>query len=76
MGDVVPTNQYVIRTLGSLEEGYGSKADNNMYHGGTIFHDAASKYIHVKIRSHWELKKLFNQNSSLRSDYGSRQGFL
>jgi transposase InsO family protein len=31
-----------------LEEGYGREADSNSYHGGTIFRDAASKYIHVE----------------------------
>jgi hypothetical protein len=31
-----------------LEEGYGREADSNCYHGGTIFRDTASKYIHVE----------------------------
>ena len=48
VGDFVSTDQYVIRTPGRLEEGYGCEADNNSYHGGTIFRDAASKYIHVE----------------------------
>jgi hypothetical protein len=38
----------VIQTPGRLEEGYGREADSNCYHGGTIFRDAASKYIHVE----------------------------
>ena len=41
-------DQYVVRTPGRLIEGYGKEAEHNMYHGGTIFRDAASKYIHVE----------------------------
>jgi hypothetical protein len=48
VGDFVSTDQYVIRTPGRLEEGYGREADSNCYHGGTIFRDAASKYIRVE----------------------------
>jgi hypothetical protein len=32
----------------TLEERYGREADSNSYHGGTIFRDAASKYIHAE----------------------------
>lgn len=47
-GDFVSMDQYVVRTPGRLSEGYGRETDANMYHGGTIFRDAASKYIHVE----------------------------
>jgi hypothetical protein len=41
-GDLVSADQYVVRTPGRLIEGYGKEAEHNMYHGGTIFRDAAS----------------------------------
>lgn len=47
-GDFVSADQYVVRSPGRLLEGYGKEAEHNMYHGGTIFRDAASKYIHVE----------------------------
>ena len=47
-GDFVSANQYIVRTSGRLIEGYGKEAKQNMYHGGTIFRDAALKYIHVE----------------------------
>ena len=47
-GDFVSMDQYVVKTPGRLPSGYGREADHNMFHGGTIFRDAASKYIFVK----------------------------
>ena len=41
-------DQYVIKMLGRLAEGYGCKADHNKFYGGTMFRDAASKIIHIK----------------------------
>ena len=38
----------MVKTPGKLPSGYGREADHNMFHGGTIFRDAASKYIFVK----------------------------
>jgi hypothetical protein len=46
-GDFVSMDQYVVKTPGRLPTGYGRKSHTNMFHGGTIFRDAASKYIHV-----------------------------
>ena len=46
-GDFVSIDQYVVKTPGRLPTGFGG-SDSNMYHGGTIFRDAASKYIHVQ----------------------------
>ena len=37
-----------MKTPRILPSGYGREADHNMFHGGTIFRDAASKYIFVK----------------------------
>ena len=47
-GDFVSLDQYVIKTPGRLPTGYGKESVTNMFHGGTIFRDAASKYIHVQ----------------------------
>ena len=46
-GDFVSIDQYVVKTPGRLPTGFGQESEQNMYHGGTIFRDAASKYIHV-----------------------------
>lgn len=37
----------MVKTLSPLPTGFGRESYTNMYHGGTIFRDAASKYIHV-----------------------------
>ena len=47
-GDFVSMDQYVVKTLGQLPSGYGRESNVNMFHGGTIFHDAASKLIHIE----------------------------
>ena len=47
-GDFVSVDQYVIKTPGRLPTGYGRESETNMFHGGTIFRDAATKYIHVQ----------------------------
>ena len=41
-------DQYVVRNPGRLPTGYGRDSDTNMFHGGTLFRDAASKYIYVR----------------------------
>ncbi len=38
----------MVKTLGHLPSWYGRESNVNMFHGGTIFRDAASKIIHVK----------------------------
>jgi len=48
IGDFVLLDQYVVKTPGRLPTGYGRESITNMFHGGTIFRDAASKYIHVQ----------------------------
>ena len=47
-GHFVSMDQYVVKTPGCLPSGYGQESNVNMFHGGTIFWDAASKIIHVK----------------------------
>ena len=47
-GDFVSMDQYVVKNPGRLPTGYGRESDTNMYHGGTLFRDAASKYIYVQ----------------------------
>ncbi len=41
-------DQYVVKTPGWLPSGCGRELNVNMFHGGTIFHDAASKLIHIE----------------------------
>jgi hypothetical protein len=48
VGDFVSLDQYVVKTPGRLPTGFGKESNTNMFHGGTIFRDAASKYIHVQ----------------------------
>jgi hypothetical protein len=47
-GDFVSLDQYVVKTPGRLPTGFGRESNTNMFHGGTIFRDAGSKYIHVQ----------------------------
>jgi hypothetical protein len=44
----VSLDQNVVKTPGRLPTGFGKESNTNMFHGGTIFRDAASKYIHVQ----------------------------
>jgi hypothetical protein len=48
VGDFVSMDQYVVKTPGRLPTGYGKESHVNMFHGGTIFRDSSSKYIHVQ----------------------------
>ena len=41
-------DQYVVRNPGRLPTGYGRESDTNMFQGGTLFRDAASKCIYVQ----------------------------
>ena len=41
-------DQYVVKAPGCLPTGFGKESLTNMFHGGTIFRDASSKYIHVQ----------------------------
>ena len=38
----------MVKTPGCLPTGFGRESITNMFHCGTIFRDAASKYIHVQ----------------------------
>ena len=39
---------FVVKTPGRQLDGYGREGENNRYHGGTIFNDAASGVIWVE----------------------------
>ncbi len=47
-GDFVSADQYVVNTPGRLLSGYGREAQHNKFHGGTLFHDAATGLIWAK----------------------------
>ncbi len=42
---LVINDQYVANTPGQLLSGYGTEAPHNQFHGGTLFHDAATGII-------------------------------
>ena len=47
-GDCVHMDQYISKTPGRLESGYGKEGADDSYHGGTIFTDSASSFIWVE----------------------------
>ena len=47
-GDMISSDQYIVNTPGRLLSGYGRDAQQNCYHGGTIFQDAASNLVRVQ----------------------------
>ena len=47
-GDLISSDQYVVKKTGHLEKGYGCEALHNCYHGGTIFQDAVSNLVRVQ----------------------------
>ena len=44
----MPMDQHVVKNGGRLPTGYGRKCTSNEFHDGTLFRDAASKYIYVQ----------------------------
>ncbi len=56
-GNFVSADQYVVNTPGQLLSGYGREAPHNQFHGGTLFHDAATGLM-LRIKSLLELVKL------------------
>ncbi len=44
-GNIVSADQYIVNTSGHLLSGYGREAPHNQFHGGTLFHDAATGLI-------------------------------
>ncbi len=44
-GNFVSADQYVVNTLGWPFLGYVREASHNQFHGGTLFHDAATGLI-------------------------------
>ncbi len=48
MGDFVSTDQFICNTPGQLPSGYGRKAPDRRFQGGTIYNDAASGLIWVE----------------------------
>ena len=47
-GDMISTDQYVVKTPGRLLTGYGREALHNCFQGGTIYQDAASMLVRVQ----------------------------
>ncbi len=44
-GNFVSADQYVVNTPDRLLSGYGREVPCNQFHGGTLFHDAATGLI-------------------------------
>ena len=47
-GDMISTDQYVVKTPGRLVKGYGREALHNCFHGGTIYQDASANLVRVQ----------------------------
>ena len=47
-GDCISTNQFIVKTPGRIQKGYGQEAAQNCSHGGTIFQDTASDLVRVQ----------------------------
>ncbi len=41
-------DQHVVKTPGHFPTGLERESHTNMFHEGTIFRDASSKYIHIQ----------------------------
>jgi hypothetical protein len=52
VGDFVSTDQFTGRTPGGLPEGYGRESKDHRFQGGTIFNDATSGLIGLRIKCH------------------------
>ena len=48
VGDLVSTDELVVRTPGRLPTGYGRERHNNRFHGDTIYNYAASGLIWIE----------------------------
>jgi len=48
VGDFVSTDQFICKTPGHLQTGYGRKSQDRRFQGGTIYNDAASGLIWVE----------------------------
>ena len=46
-GDLISGDQYVCKTPGRLPNTFGKERPSEQYHGGTIFVDAFSSYVHL-----------------------------
>ena len=46
--DCISTNQFIVKTPGRLQKGYGREAAQNCFHGGTILQDTASNIVRVQ----------------------------
>ncbi len=57
-GDIVSVDQHVVNTPGRLLFSYGREVPHNQFHGGTVFHDAATVLIWAKNQVSLELMKL------------------
>ena len=47
-GHTISLDQWVTSTLGRLPNTYGKEPDREKYHGGTIYFDHYSAYIHLE----------------------------
>ena len=47
-GNFVSLDQYVVKTPGCVPTGFGKESHTYMFHGGIIFSNASSKYIHMQ----------------------------
>jgi len=49
-GDMVSTDQFVVKTVGRKLSGYGRESSESGIHGGTVYVDAASGLVRVELQ--------------------------
>ena len=71
-GYFVSMDQYVVKTPGRLPTGFGNGSHVDIFHGGTIFRDAASKAIYVQNQVSLGAGVTIKIRCNFRNGYGRR----
>ncbi len=69
-GDFVSADQFVVNTPGRLLSGFGREDDQNKFHGGTIFQDAATGIIWIECQVSLGAGETVMSKVVLRNGYG------
>ena len=72
--DFVSMDQYAVKNGGRLPTSYVQEHESNDFHDGTLFCDAAFKYIYVQSQVSLDAGKQSPPKESLRSGFGRRVG--
>ena len=63
-GDFIATENFIVKTNGRIQKGYGLEAVQNCLHGGTIFRDTASNLVRVQPQVSLESGEIVIRKSS------------